>query len=238
MVRRTKHSKTISWLGILIVIVVIVAGGHYAVDYVDDAPYAVRSIEAAPGSAGEALNTLTVKGRAPKTGYSREEFGQRWKDVDHNGCDTRNDILARDMTGIQTKPSTNDCVVLSGILDDPYTGTQIAFTRGETTSNAVQIDHVVALSNAWQTGAQLLDSATREEFANDPLNLLAVDGPANQQKSDGDAATWLPPNKEYRCSYVARQIAVKQKYGLWVTAPEKDAMADLLAGCPNEPLPS
>ena len=188
---------------------------------------------AAAGNAREALATIPVKGRAPKTGYSREQFGQAWADVDRNGCDTRNDVLRRDLTDLALKPGTQDCVVLSGVLNDPYTAELINFLRGNSTSAAVQIDHVVALSDAWQKGAQQLSEAQRVSFANDPLNLLAVDGPANQQKSDGDAATWLPPNKSYRCDYVARQISVKSSYGLWVTRAEHDAMAAVLAGCPD-----
>ena len=177
------------------------------------------------------LNTLLVKGRAPKTGYTREQFGQRWADVNRNGCDTRNDILQRDLSKIVYKTGTRNCVVLTGTLLDPYSGKVINFVRGNVTSLAVQIDHVVALSNAWQTGAFKLSIEKRTEFANDPLNLLAVDGPLNEQKSDGDAATWLPPLKSFRCAYVSRQIAVKAKYGLWVTAPEKAAMLNILSKC-------
>ncbi|MDQ0617237.1 HNH endonuclease family protein [Arthrobacter globiformis] len=171
------------------------------------------------------------KDAAPKTGYDREEFGPAWQDTDHNGCDTRNDILARDLTKTTLKPGTNNCIVLTGSLADPYTATTIAFTRGSKTSSAVQIDHVVALSDAWQKGAQRLSKAQRTVFANDPLNLLAASGPANQQKSDGDAATWLPSSKAYRCPYVARQISVKAKYKLWVTQAERTAMAAVLAQC-------
>ncbi|WP_427015956.1 GmrSD restriction endonuclease domain-containing protein [Pseudarthrobacter sp. P1] len=184
------------------------------------------------------LATLPVKGRAPKTGYSRDQFGAAWSDVDHNGCDTRNDILARDLTATTFKAGTHNCVVLTGALDDPYTAKAIAFTRGATTSSAVQIDHVVALSDAWQKGAQQLTAAQRMSLANDPLNLLAVDGPANQQKSDGDAATWLPANKGYRCPYVARQISVKATYNLWVTQAEHDAMATVLATCADALAPT
>lgn len=184
------------------------------------------------------LETLPVKGRAPKTGYNRDQFGQAWSDsvnveFGHNGCDTRNDILKRDLEGETFKPGTKDCVVLTGLLHDPYTGKDINFVRGRETSSAVQIDHIVALSNAWQTGAQKLSAQDRQDFANDPLNLLAVDGPANQQKSDGDAATWLPANKAFRCEYVGRQVQVKAKYHLWVTAPEKEAIGGILAKCPG-----
>ncbi|MFC7877142.1 DUF1524 domain-containing protein [Isoptericola sp. NPDC057391] len=195
-------------------------------------------LEPASGTALAALEGLPVKGRAPKTGYSRDQFGPAWADVDHNGCDTRNDVLARDLTRTVTDPGTHDCIVLSGLLADPYTGTRIDFVRGQATSTAVQIDHVVALSDAWQKGAQQLDGEARRQLANDPLNLLAVDGPTNSGKGDGDAATWLPPSKAFRCQYVARQVAVKQAYALWVTQAEHDAVERVLSRCPDEPLPT
>ena len=193
--------------------------------------------EAKPGLAAAVLETLPVKGRAPKTGYSREQFGQTWADVNRNGCDTRNDILKRDLISITYKPKTRDCVVLTGILEDRYSGETINFVRGNISSMDVQIDHVVALSNAWQTGAFKLTKIERTALANDPLNLFAVKGRLNSQKSDGDAATWLPPLKSFRCAYVAQQIAVKAKYSLWVTAPEKSAMVGILAKCPSQELP-
>lgn len=193
---------------------------------------------AARGTALAALATLPVKGRAPKTGYTREQFGQAWADMDHNGCDTRNDILARDLTSTATKPGTRGCIITSGVLNDPYTATIIRFQRGEKTSTAVQIDHVVALSNAWQTGAQQLGATEREQLANDPLELLAVDGPSNEEKSDGDAATWLPANKPFRCQYVARQVEVKAHYKLWVTPAEHDAISRILSGCKGQELPT
>lgn len=195
---------------------------------VEAARYPVSSADLAAGRA--ALAALPVKGRAPTTGYDRSAFGQAWADVDRNGCDTRNDVLARDLTGATFKPGTNDCVVLAGTLDDPYSGEVRRFARGER-SAAVQIDHVVALSDAWQKGAQQWTAETREAFANDPANLLAVDGPLNQEKGAGDAATWLPPSTGYRCVYVLRQVRVKAAYGLWVTAAERDAMRRQLDRC-------
>lgn len=198
----------------------------------------LQNAGAASLTAEEILDKLSVKGRAPKTGYARSQFGPVWSDVNRNGCDTRNDILKRDLTNIVFKEGTRNCVVLSGELSDPYSGTLINFVKGNTTSTQVQIDHIVALGNAWVTGAFKLTLPERTALANDPLNLLAVQGRLNSQKQDGDAATWLPPLKSYRCKYVARQIAVKAKYGLWVTAPEKNAMKTILAKCPEEPLPS
>src|SRR5919205_453241 len=193
--------------------------------------------EPAAVEAADLLATLPVKGRAPKTGYERALFGPTWADVDQNGCDTRNDILRRDLTEV-TYTSSVPCTVKTGILADPYTGTTISFVRGTTTSSAVQIDHVVALSDAWQKGAQLLSTEVRTAFANDPLTLQATDGPTNQQKGDGDAATWLPPNKGFRCEYVARQVSVKARYELWVTQAEHDAIAGILAGCPGQLAPT
>ncbi|WP_086572099.1 HNH endonuclease family protein [Streptosporangium minutum] len=177
------------------------------------------------------LNKLQVKGRAPMTGYDRDKFGPAWSDVDHNGCDTRNDILKRDLKDETFKQGTHDCIVLTGILDDPYSGKTIKFERGQKTSMDVQIDHVVALADAWQKGAQQWPVSKRKELANDPLNLLAADGPLNSQKGAGDAATWLPPRRAYRCTYVSRQIDVKIKYDLWVTSAEKDAMQAVLNSC-------
>ncbi len=199
---------------------------------------AIRFSEATEVTASSVLSSLPVKGRAAKTGYSRSQFGQAWADVDRNGCDTRNDMLKRDLTNIEFKVKSRDCVVLSGVLLDRYSGETINFVRGNVTSMEVQIDHVVALSNAWQTGAFKLTLMQRTAFANDPMNLFAVKGRLNSQKGDGDAATWLPPLKSFRCTYVAQQIAVKAKYSLWVTAPEKEAMTRILAACPNQTLPN
>jgi hypothetical protein len=199
---------------------------------------AIKFSAASEVTASSVLSSLPVKGRAAKTGYTRAQFGQAWADVDRNGCDTRNDMLKRDLTNVEFKVKTRDCVVLAGVLLDRYSGETINFARGNDTSMEVQIDHVVALSNAWQTGAFKLTLVQRTAFANDPMNLFAVKGRLNSQKGDGDAATWLPPLKSFRCTYVAQQIAVKAKYSLWVTAPEKEAMVRILTACPKQTLPN
>ena len=183
------------------------------------------------------LAQLTIKGRAPKTGYDRDLFGSAWADVDRNGCDTRNDILQRDLTNITYRSGTGNCVVDSGDFYDPYTGTEFYFVKS-TSGSSIEIDHIVSLSDAWQKGAQQWNSQTRKEFANDPLNLVATSQSANRAKSDSDAATWLPPNKGIRCSFVARQIAVKSAYQLWVTQAEYDAMLRILESCPDQPAAS
>lgn len=178
----------------------------------------------APHHALAALDTLEVKGRAPKTGYSRDQFGGGWAKV--QGCSTRDIILYRDLHDVSLE---GECSVAKGVLNDPYTGKSIVFSKND--ASAVQIDHVVALSDAWQKGAQQLTADIRKQLANDPLELLAVDGPANQLKGDSDAATWLPENKAFRCEYIERQIQVKQKYQLWVTEAEKQAMKKVLGAC-------
>ncbi|WP_457974535.1 HNH endonuclease family protein [Arthrobacter sp. D1-17] len=185
------------------------------------------------GSAAAALETLPVKGRAAKNDYDRSAFGQAWFDADRNGCDTRNDILRRDLNGVVYFKGSR-CKVASGTFHEPYTGARVTFTRGADSSKAVQIDHVVALGDAWQKGARQLTLQERQSLANDPINLIAADGPANQEKSASDAAGWLPRNKAIRCHYVARQISVKAAYGLWVTQAEKDAMDRVLGSCPGQ----
>jgi Protein of unknown function (DUF1524) len=190
-------------------------------------------LHAPSGNALAAVSRLEVKGRAPKTGYSRDQFGDGWASVD--GCDTRDLILARDLRAKSFRSATHRCVVLSGRLADPYTSGTIAYARGG--ASEVDIDHVVALGDAWQKGAQRWPHGERVAFANDPLNLLAVDASANRQKGDGDTATWLPANKSFRCAYVARQVSVKAKYALSVTAAERDAMRRVLGKCPTARVP-
>jgi hypothetical protein len=185
------------------------------------------------GSAAAALESLPVKGRAPKNDYDRSAFGQAWFDADRNGCDTRNDILRRDLNDVAFSKGSR-CKVASGTFHEPYTGARVTFTRGADSSKAVQIDHVVALGDAWQKGARQLTLQERQSLANDPINLIAADGPANQKKSASDAASWLPGNKALRCHYVARQISVKAAYMLWVTQAEKDAMDRVLDSCPEQ----
>lgn len=185
------------------------------------------------GTALAAALVLAVKGRAAKTGYDRDQFGSGWVDVDRNGCDTRSDMLILRLTPIDVD---GKCKVLSGDLADPYTGTSVRYVRGG--KSEVDIDHIVALSDAWQKGAAGWEFAQRVAFANDPLNLEPVDASANRQKGDGDAATWLPSNKAYRCGYVARQVAVKTKYDVWVTTAELDVMTRILDMCPEALLPA
>ena len=211
--------------------------GVFSVATIPQLAQAATFTAATEVTASSALSTLAVKGRAPKTGYDRDALFGGWADPDGNGCDARNDVLARDLTNKVFGTGRDKCLVLSGTLIDPYSGKKLDFTRGQGTSTLVPIDHVVAVSDAWQKGAFKWDAVTRVQFYNDPLNLKATQQSLNSQKRDGDAATWLPPLKSYRCAYVAQQIAVKAKYLIWVTKAEKEAMARILSACPKQLLP-
>ena len=224
-----------------LIIVAIFAGVGWI--YVRD----VRSQESAASSAKSTqpatpaydvarreLEALPVKGWDRFEDFDRTRFGEPWSDdvnveFGHNGCNTRDDILRRDLVDLQVRPGT--CFAQSGVLHDPYTGATISFVRGPDTSPAVQIDHVVSLSDAWFKGARSWDDARRRDFANDPRNLLAVGAQVNFDKAFRDAASWLPPNGAFRCAFVARQVEVKTDYQLWVSGREKDAMRSVLRDC-------
>ncbi|MER6188217.1 HNH endonuclease family protein [Streptomyces sp. NPDC001652] len=174
------------------------------------------------------IEKVETKGRGPKTGYDRDEFGYAWMDsapggipFSRNGCDTRNDLLQRDGEDVRFRSGSN-CVVVSMSLADPYTGREIDWVKSRAT--AVQIDHVMPLSYDWQMGASRWDKGKRQDIANDPLNLIPVDGPTNGSKSDSGPASWLPPNKQIRCSYVVRFAQVSLKYELPVTKADKEMM--------------
>jgi hypothetical protein len=216
---------TSAWVGVLVVCLGVGLGEPWWTDARTAARYPVSAADLA--AARTALDTIPVRELDPDDGYARERFGQAWADIDGNGCDTRNDVLARDLTDVR---SEDGCVVLSGTLDDPYTGMRVAFVRGPDSAD-VQIDHLVALDDAWRTGAQAWTAAARTAFANDPANLLAVAGDANQDKGAGDAAAWLPPQAGFRCVYVLRQLRVKAAYGLWLTPDEHRAIAAQLGRC-------
>jgi hypothetical protein len=189
----------------------------------------------------KALPTLPIKGKAPKTGYSRDQFGPAWSDSagssiwTRNGCSTRDDALKRDLVNETFKPGTNNCDVTKGTLPyDPYSGQKnrpFDQSKGSSGDYALDAEHVVALGSAWVTGAQQWPEAKRAAFANDPLVLTMVNPGDNRAKGDADFATWLPPNKAYRCGYASRQIAIKRTYGLWITQAEHDAMVTVLKGC-------
>ncbi|MFK4596262.1 HNH endonuclease family protein [Streptomyces pristinaespiralis] len=182
-------------------------------------------------AARELIGKVDTKGRGPRTGYDRDEYGYAWMDtadgvpLARNGCDTRNDLLARDGKELAFRDGS-DCVVVAMTIQDPYTGRTIEWRKQDAAE--VQIDHVVPLSYSWQMGAARWDEAKRRRLANDPLNLLPVEGRANSAKSDSGPASWLPPSKPVRCSYAVRFAQVAVKYELPVTGADKRIM---LAQC-------
>jgi hypothetical protein len=222
-----RRTRTPLWVLAALVVLALVAGRGGDVRSPAPAPSTSAAPVLASSQALALLGTLPVKGRAPRTGYRRSQYGEAWADTDHTRCRTRDDVLTRDLTGRQYR---DRCVVVAGTLLDPYTHRVLVFRKADAAE--VQIDHVVSLSDAWQTGAQGWSPEKRLAFANDPLELLAVGREVNEQKRDADAASWLPPYKPFRCAFVTRQVQVKARYGLWVTAAERDAIRRVLAGCP------
>ncbi|NDU77499.1 DUF1524 domain-containing protein [Actinomadura sp. DSM 109109] len=183
-----------------------------------------------PASGDEArarknLSGLRTASQADGGGYRRDRFGTRWKDTDHNGCDQRNDVLARDLTQVEKR---GRCIVLAGTLDDPYSGKRISFEKADAAE--VQIDHLYPLALAWRMGASRWSEDRREQFANDRDNLLAVWGVPNREKSDSGPGEWKP-QKGFQCVYAIKYVAVAKKYGLPVTRSDRDALQGFLTRC-------
>lgn len=184
-------------------------------------------------SEGQGLLTKVEVAEEPTAGdvpdYDRDAFGAAWKDVDRNGCDTRNDVLNEQLTNVKHRDGTNECVVVAGTLKDPYTGKEVSFSKSE--AQAVQVDHVYSLSSAWRMGAHAWSQKRREAFANDQeANLQAVDGPANSSKSDKGPAEWSPANKGYACTYAVKYLRVAVKYRLPVTDDEHESISTTVEG--------
>lgn len=185
-----------------------------------------------PDEARAALTQIRRVEPAIEIAYDRvSDFGAPWTDVDQNGCDTRNDILGRDLTSVSRTIPENPCAVSSGVLNDPYTGTTIQFDRHDALT--VQIDHLIPLHAAWQLGAWRWSNVRRVAFANDPRELVAVSGVANQDKSDALADRWRPKNHGAWCVYAINSVAVHSDYTLGVTASEASALTQMLALCPK-----
>lgn len=235
MARRRWRGSAVVAAGVVVAVALIVAGGTRAASggsaqSIEPSPPATTQLQARAAAA--LLATVPTKGRAPKTGYSRSQFGSGWASV--HGCDMRNRILARDLSEVQYRPGRHRCVVVSGVLDDPYTGKRISFVRGNTTSRAVQVDHRYPLVLAWQQGAQQWPQQRREAFANDADNLVAVDGSANAAKGGSGPGSWLPPNKAYRCTYVIRFVEVTAKWDLSVNPGDRAQTERILNRCAGD----
>ncbi|VEG26180.1 HNH endonuclease family protein [Actinomyces howellii] len=219
-----------------------------------------KALEALAGLPEDSPAPVSWGEGGSRTGW----FGESWEDVDGDGCDTRNEILARDLAdpdfsrapGLQGRGEgagqgaavCPDATVWSGTLEDPYTGTTVAFQRGQDTSAAVQVDHVVPLIYLYAHGAWQWDARTRLLAANDPLNLLAVDGQANQSKSgcgpatcpmgSTETGTWQTaggsgwwPQSSYRCQYASRFVSVASAYSLGLPEADRQALHETLTDC-------
>lgn len=189
-----------------------------------------------PAAALGALAALPVAEKTSLDGYERGcgegegcVFGPAWSDVDRNGCDQRNDVLHRDLTEVEVREGTQGCVVVAGVLDDPYTGETVLFEKA--TAAEVPIDHVVPLAAAWVQGAAAWSDEQREAFANDVANLMATTRSENSSKGDSTAEEWVPSDPAYGCSYATVVVSVKTTYALSVTPAEADALGSLLATC-------
>jgi len=241
--RRRRRRAVLALVIVAAVTVLVVWGRDWIRTKTGPSPSSTAATSSAPAAvirtprfdaARAQLAALQIKSWDRAQDFKRYRFGQAWSDdvnveFGHNGCDTRDDILRRDLANLVVRPGT--CFAQSGTLHDPYTGTTIDFVRGPDTSDSVEIDHVVSLADAWYKGARLWEAQRRVDFANDPINLLAVSPKANFDKAFRDAASWLPPNEAFRCDFVARQVNVKTVYGLWVSGKEKQAIAEVLARC-------
>ena len=190
----------------------------------------------APAAPAPTASTAPPAAPPPTTSaaeYDRDLFGPRWADVDRNGCDTRNDILARDLSDVVYKPGTNDCVVLSGILHDSYTGETVTFTRISEGYQPVQIDHIIPLAVAWASGADSWTEEQRTQFANDPANLQTTT--ANQAKGDSTPSAWMPTAEGAACEYSTRYLDVATVYALEIPTADRDALTAALTSCPSAP---
>lgn len=232
--------KTLLWLAMAAVLAVIVAYQTVSAASRSSRALATQSGMPTVAAGTDVLAGITVvQARAHRHDYRRSVFGDAWDDDNdapggHNGCDTRNDILNRDLVDI-THVSTKRCAeaVASGILHDPYTNATVAFTRGAKIGEAVQIDHIVPLAYAWDMGASAWPYRQRLRFANDPANLLAVAGKGNQDKGDAGPGQWMPPNKSFACQYAVAYIAVLRGYALRLDQPSADVLRAAAATCPT-----
>jgi hypothetical protein len=233
------NRKLLLWLSVAAVLAVLVAYQTLGSTAAKRAEVTARADvpTVAPGT--DVLGGITVlPQRIHRYDYHRSAYGDAWDDDNdapggHNGCDTRDDILNRDLVD-KTFVSIKRCpdAVATGTLHDPYTNTTIVFARGAKVGEAVQIDHIVPLAYAWDMGAYGWTVPERMRFANDPANLLAVQGQANQDKGDSPPALWMPPNAAFDCQYAMQFVAVLRGYQLPVEQASAGALRQAAATCP------
>ncbi|MCB0932771.1 MAG: HNH endonuclease [Mycobacterium sp.] len=228
--------RTLLWLAGMAGVAVIVAAQVVSAQH-SDRSSSSRAPAVRPGS-DVLAGTVVVDARVRGSDYRRDAFGRAWDDDNdapggRNGCDTRDEILARDLSDT-TYVSTKRCprAVRSGTLRDPYTNATVAFLRGDRVGAAVQIDHIVPLAFAWDMGARDWAPELRKRFANDPANLIAVAGSANQDKGDLPPGEWMPPNRAFWCQYSTQFIEVVRGYQLAVDAASAGRLRDAIRTCP------
>jgi len=181
-----------------------------------------ESVRTSSLSAYDVALTIPVVAEV-KTGYKREYF-KHWVDEDSDGCNTREEVLIRDST---TKPQVDryGCKVIAGNWYSPYDARKL------TEPSDIDIDHMVALKEAWDSGANVWSASTRQRFANDltdSRSLIAVTDSVNRSKGDRDPSNWLPPNRGYWCEYLSRWVAVKARWGLSMDQSEAGRVRKLL----------
>jgi hypothetical protein len=233
--------STLVWLAVIAALSVLVAVQVVSEtgEAADRAFMAQADIPTVAPGTDIVAGVTVIPSRIRGNDYRRDAFGDSWDDDNdapggRNGCDTRNDILDRDLID-KAYVAISRCptAVATGILRDPYTSATIAFVRGNQTGAVVQIDHLVPLAYAWDMGARNWTDDMRLRFANDPANLLAVDGPSNQDKGDSEPAQWMPPNEAFHCQYAMQFVAVLRGYGLAVDAPSVPALQQAAQTCPS-----
>ncbi|MFG2002684.1 DUF1524 domain-containing protein [Spirillospora sp. NPDC048911] len=221
----TRRWRTGAGIGVLSAFLLTGCSGGVGLTDSGPSTTASKPAERSVSQARKDLDGLRVAAEASGSGYARDRFGVRWKDTDHNGCDQRNDVLGRDLREVKKR---GRCVVLSGTLNDPYSGKRITFSKSDAAE--VQIDHVYPLALAWRMGASRWPEDRREQFANDHDNLLAVWGVPNRQKSDSGPGEWKP-QKAFQCTYGVKYVEVAKEYELPVSRSDRQALEGFLERC-------
>ncbi|MFF2041911.1 HNH endonuclease family protein [Kitasatospora sp. NPDC058170] len=176
----------------------------------------------------EAIDNLAVADE-DRTGYERTKF-RHWIDADKNGCNTRKEVIIEE--AVEAPEIGPGCSLIGGSWYSAYDGVTV------TDPARLDVDHVVPLAEAWDSGASAWSPLERERYANDldePRALIAVTGRSNRQKSDKDVSDWLPMPSD-QCTYITDWTVVKTRWGLSIDQREQDTLQQLAAGCPNEPI--
>lgn len=158
------------------------------------------------------------------SGYSRSLF-KHWVDADNDGCNTREEVLISESSS-RAQVDAYGCKVIEGNWFSPYDNV------AHTNPSELDIDHMVPLKEAWDSGARNWSSSQRQLFANDlsdPRALIAVTAGQNRSKSDRDPSNWIPPNPQYLCTYLTEWVAIKFRWRLSMDPSEFGRVKNLLA---------